>query len=223
MATLGDYIHWPAVEVHELKTNPNYGETEQNPIYTIITYITFPSKWLDVITIIPSTPIWTHWTLGQVCGVLSVFAGHSPDLLPRRVGTSLCSPTTSATWRALPFWKGQRCLSVTPASVQWQCIHDATRLTQSHRSNSEFPDLSAGCVPSGKLSQVLSIHFPIKIKTKIKSHKWWYLPNWAFESTGWENEVKYTSQRHGQIPHPSLQTGDHITRPVFPIGITTGK
>ena len=44
-AALGEYIHPPVLQFHDLKTHPNYGDTtEQDLIYTIIKYITFPSK-----------------------------------------------------------------------------------------------------------------------------------------------------------------------------------
>lgn len=60
MAVLGNDTHLAALQVRDLKTNPNYGDTtEQNPTYTIITYVTFPSKGLGAISIILSIPIWT--------------------------------------------------------------------------------------------------------------------------------------------------------------------
>ena len=49
------------------------------------------------------------------------------------------------------------------------------------------------------------------MKTTIKSKKWWSLPNWAFENIDRENEVKYISERHGQITHSGLQTGGYTT------------
>ena len=177
-AALGEYIHPPVLQFHDLKTHPNYGDTtEQDLIYTIIKYITFPSKWLDVISVIPSVPIWSCWAPGQVCRVLSVFSGHLSDLLPCRVWASLCSLTMSVMWWKLPFWKRQRCLPchtslirVTMYSIQKKA---ASQGVESHRSDSEFLYLSPGYttisyVTSGKVSKVSqasTIHFPIKIKT----------------------------------------------------------